>query len=215
MFSAFRHEPEAMRRLCRFTYVAATKDGGNTDISGQTGIFQQHLEKLFMQNKDELIVIVDRNNNVTGTEHRSVMRTRGLLHRATYILVFNSKGYLFVQKRTVTKDIYPGYYDVAIGGVVLAGESYEESADREIEEELGIGSISLKCLFDFYFEDAGNQVWGRAYTCVHDGAIVLQEEEIESGDFRRVDEILTSADHEPYTPDGIYVLKRYLSEHMR
>jgi isopentenyldiphosphate isomerase len=184
-------------------------------MSGQTGVFQQYLERVSMQNKDERIVIVDRDNNVIGTEYRSVMRTRGLLHRATYILVFNSEGDLFVQKRTITKDIYPGYYDVAIGGVVLAGESYEESADRELEEELGIGSISLKCLFDFYFEDAGNQVWGKAYACVHDGTIVLQEEEIESGEFHRIDEILTSADHAPYTPDGIYVLKRYLSEHMR
>jgi isopentenyldiphosphate isomerase len=184
-------------------------------MSGQMAVFQQHLKRVSMQTNDELIVIVDRNNNVIGTERRSVMRTRGLLHRATYILVFNAKGDLFVQKRTLTKDIYPGYYDVAIGGVVLAGESYEESADREIEEELGIRSISLKCLFDFYFADAGNQVWGRAYSCVHDGAIVLQEEEIESGEFRRVDEILTSAGHEPYTPDGIYVLKRYLSEHRR
>lgn len=168
-----------------------------------------------MQNKDERILIVDRENNVIGTEHRSVMRNRGLLHRATYILVFNSEGNLFVQKRTLTKDIYPGYYDVAIGGVVLAGESYEESAHREIEEELGITDVCLKSLFDFYFENGENHVWGRAYSCVHDGAIVLQEEEIESGEFRRVDEILTSADHEPYTPDGIYVLKRYLSEHMR
>ncbi|MBN2515095.1 MAG: NUDIX hydrolase YfcD [Deltaproteobacteria bacterium] len=167
-----------------------------------------------MQNNDERIVIVDGNNNVVGTEYRSVMRNRGLLHRATYILVFNSKGDLFVQKRTLTKDIYPGYYDVAVGGVVLAGESYEESADREIEEELGITDVSLKNLFDFYFEDGGSHVWGRAYSCVHDGAMVLQEEEIESGEFRRVDKILTSADHEPYTPDGIYVLKRYLSEHM-
>lgn len=168
-----------------------------------------------MQEKDEVIMIVDRDNNVTGTELRSVMRKRGLLHRATYLLVFNSKGYLFVQKRTATKDIYPGYYDVAIGGVVLAGESYEESAGRELAEELGIRDIPLKCLFDFCFEDAGNQVWGRAYACVHDGAVVLQEEEIESGEFRRVDEILTSADHEPYTPDGIYVLKRYLNDHIR
>jgi len=182
---------------------------------GQMSVFQQHLKEVSMQEKDERIVIVDRDNNVIGTEYRSVMRKRGLLHRATYLLIFNSKGELFVQKRTITKDIYPGYYDVAVGGVVLAGESYKESADREIEEELGIRDISLKYLFDFYCADAGNQVWGRAYAGVHDGAIVLQEEEIESGEFRRVDEILTSADHERYTPDGIYVLKRYLSEHRR
>ncbi|NIR17298.1 MAG: NUDIX domain-containing protein, partial [Desulfobacterales bacterium] len=71
-----------------------------------------------------------------------------LPHRATYILVFNSGGELYVQKRTQTKDVFPGYYDVAAGGVVLAGESYEEGAVRELLEELGIRGTPLEELFD-------------------------------------------------------------------
>ena len=56
------------------------------------------------------------------------MRTERLPHRCSYILVFNSRGELWVQKRTMIKDIYPGYWDPAAGGVMQVGESYEESA---------------------------------------------------------------------------------------
>ena len=92
------------------------------------------------------------------------------------------------------------------------GETYEECAYRELEEEMGITGVTLKSLFDFYHEDAGNRVWGRAYSCIYDGKIVLQEEEVESGDFYRLDVILRNAEHDPYTPDGMYVLRRYLDQ---
>jgi 8-oxo-dGTP pyrophosphatase MutT (NUDIX family) len=126
--------------------------------------------------------------------------------------VFNSNGRLYVQKRTPSKDIYPGYYDVAAGGVVAAGEAYEESARRELEEEMGIRDVSLTHLFDFFHRDAGNRVWGRAYSCVYDGDIILQQEEVESGSFRDLEAVLESSRYESYTPDGLYVLYRYLDQ---
>lgn len=76
----------------------------------------------------ELVQIVDRDNIPIGAAPRHIMRQHGLIHRASYILVFNCQGELFIQKRTLTKDIYPGYWDVAAGGVVLAGESDHDSA---------------------------------------------------------------------------------------
>jgi isopentenyldiphosphate isomerase len=138
------------------------------------------------------------------------MRSRGLPHRATYILVFNSKGELFVQKRTTSKDIYPGYYDIAAGGVVLAGESYDESASRELEEELGIKDTELTSHFPFCHEDGSNIVWGRVYSCIYDGEMSLQEEEIENGFYMTPDKVIALSEKEPFTPDGLYVLKRYL-----
>ncbi len=91
----------------------------------------------------EIVQIVDRDNRITGEAPRAQMRAAGLIHRACYILVFDARERLFIQKRTETKDIYPGYWDVAAGGVVLAGESYEESAARELEEELGVADAPL------------------------------------------------------------------------
>jgi len=87
---------------------------------------------------DEIVTIVDEHNKVLGAVPRREMRAKNLPHRSTYILVFNAQGELYVQKRTMTKDVFPGYYDSAAGGVVLAGESYEQGAVRELAEEMGI-----------------------------------------------------------------------------
>jgi len=57
--------------------------------------------------QEEIVTIVDEENRVVGAAPRSRMRADGLPHRATYILVFNDEGELFVQKRTTVKDIYP------------------------------------------------------------------------------------------------------------
>lgn len=163
-----------------------------------------------MSVQDEIITIVDENNKEIGQTSRAEMRSQGLIHRATYILVFNSLGEIFVQKRTTTKDIYPGYYDVATGGVVLAGETYEQSAERELDEELAIHDVKLISLFDSYHADGSNKVWGRAFFCEYDGAVILQEEEVESGDFYTIDAVLAMSHRSPFTPDGLALLHRYL-----
>ena len=165
-----------------------------------------------MEAKDEIVTIVDRENNVVGAMPRREMRTGRLPHRATYVLVFNSRGELYVQKRTRTKDVFPGYYDAATGGVVLAGESYEEGAVRELGEELGIHGVPLTPLFDFYYEDEHIRVWGKAFSCDYDGEVVLEKEEVESGAFLKVEEMLRLVESEPFTPDSIYVLRRYLGD---
>jgi 8-oxo-dGTP pyrophosphatase MutT (NUDIX family) len=157
---------------------------------------------------DEAVQIVDLDNRITGECPRSLMRAQRLIHRACYILVFNERGELFVQKRTMTKDIYPGYWDIAAGGVVLAGESYETSAERELLEELGISGVCPEFKFDSYFSDRDNRVWGRIFTCLHEGPFRLQAEEIEFGRFMTADEALDLCTREPFTPDGLKILKR-------
>jgi len=158
--------------------------------------------------RNEIVQIVDENNTEIAAVSRWLMREQQLIHRASYILVFNRAGELFVQKRTMTKDVYPGYYDIAAGGVVLAGESYEESARRELTEELGIEEAALTPCFDHYYADATNKVWGRVFRCRHEGPFTLQKEEIESGGFMQVTQVLDAADSKLFTPDGIEILRR-------
>ena len=158
--------------------------------------------------KSEQVQIVDENNVEIAAVSRSLMREQNLIHRASYILVFNKAGQLYVQKRTMNKDVYPGYYDVAAGGVVLAGETYEDAAERELEEELGLYEIPLTHCLDHYYDDAANRVWGRIFRCQHEGPFTLQEEEIESGGFMDITQVLDSADQGLFTPDGIEILQR-------
>ena len=164
--------------------------------------------------RQERVVIVDQHNVEVGAAPRHEMRTKGLPHRATFILVFDSKGRLLVQKRTVTKDLYPGFFDLAAGGVVVEGESYDASAEREAAEELGIRGVPLKAHFDFYFEDSGSRCFGRVYSCFCEGPFKLQPEEVVSAEFRPLDEILGGR-IEPVTPDTLVALERYLARRGR
>ncbi len=160
---------------------------------------------------DETVAVVDEHNTVIGSAPRRVMREKGLIHRATYILVFDSRGRLFVQDRTMTKDIFPGFHDLCTGGVVLAGEGYEESARRELEEEIGVTGAELAFLFDFYGEYAGQRVWGRVFSCVSDGPFTLQPEEVTGGAFLEIDEVKRLMESGPCTPDSVCVFLRYLA----
>lgn len=156
----------------------------------------------------EIVQIVDGENRELRMLPRSVMRQQGLIHRASYILVFNDQGQLFLQKRTESKDLYPSCWDVAAGGVVLGGESYEESAERELAEELGVQVASLTHLFDQYFEEEDNRVWGRIFSCVHNGPFQLQKEEVAGGIFMDVPAIFDLSKLEKFTPDGIDILRK-------
>lgn len=164
---------------------------------------------------DELVVIVDADNRPTGVVRRSVMRAKGLRHRATAIFVVDRKGRLFVQRRTETKDIAPGMLDLAAGGVVAAGESYEECAVREVAEELGVTDTPLEAVFDSYYSDAGeggappNRLWSRVFICRHDGPFRLQPEEVASGEFVALADILAD-DAGRYTPDTFKALRELL-----
>lgn len=157
---------------------------------------------------EELVEIVDRENTSLGAVTRAIMRQQNLIHRASYVLVFNRKGELFIQKRTMTKDMYPGYWDLAAGGVVLARESYLDSAIRELQEELGVTGVQLRHLFDQYYEDTHNRVWGRIYSCTSEGPFTLQAEEIAYGRFIALSDIHALHQSEPVTPDGMALLHR-------
>ena len=155
---------------------------------------------------NEIIQIVDRHNRKIGHRTRASMRAEKLLPRASYIFVFNDNDELFLQKRTATKDIYPGHWDVMAGGVVLADESYEDGARRELSEELGIDNVPLRFLFDHYYENGSNRVWGRVFTCRHNGPFTLQPSEIAAGMFLPPAEILQLKEKEPFAPNGLALL---------
>jgi len=160
---------------------------------------------------DEIVPIVDRQDNIVDEVPRHVMRSQSLRHRVTYIFVFDATGRLFVQKRTATKDLYPGFYDLAAGGVVCVGESYEESAIREAREELGIHGTPLENRFKYYFEQDDNKCWGMVYSCTHGGPFELQAEEVESGEFVDIAAIMNGC-LAPVTPDTLAVLKKLLAD---
>ena len=158
----------------------------------------------------EQIAWVDEQDNLLGSLVRADLRERGLIGRGTYIMLFNSAGELCVHRRTLSKAIYPGYWDVAAGGMVLASETYAESAARELEEELGVSGVELTAHDHFFFEDPGNRLWCSAFSAVWDGPLILQPEEVLEARFIPLAQVMLEIEQKPYCPDSLAALKRYL-----
>jgi len=114
----------------------------------------------------ELFFWVDEQDNLLGTLVRSDHRQRCLLGRCTFIFLFNSAGELCVHRRTLSKAIYPWFWDTAAGGMVAAGERYADSAARELEEELGVCGVELVEHGPFYFEYGDSRLWCRSFSAV-------------------------------------------------
>jgi isopentenyldiphosphate isomerase len=158
---------------------------------------------------EELVDVVDENGRTVGTVTRREIRARRLSHRCTYILVFNSREELFIHLRTEMKDVYPGHWDVTVGGVLAAGETFDDGARREGREELGV-EIDLVPLFAFRYQDAATMVHSMVYRGRHDGPFQLQPEEVVRGEFLPIEDVLIRAEQTPFCPDGLAVLRKYL-----
>tara|TARA_Y100001960_G_C14527785_1_gene754546 strand:+ start:60 stop:587 length:528 start_codon:yes stop_codon:yes gene_type:complete len=86
----------------------------------------------------EILSVVDSTDTVIDEKRRDEIHLQGLRHRAVHVLIFNSQGAIFLQKRGLDKQENPGMWDSSVAGHVDAGESYDECCVREIEEEVGL-----------------------------------------------------------------------------
>ena len=94
-------------------------------------------------NADELFDVVDLDDRVIGQAPRREVHGNNMVHRATHVLVHNSAGQFFLQKRSLSKDSYPGCWDSSCSGHLDSGEDYITAARRELGEELGWHDASL------------------------------------------------------------------------
>lgn len=130
----------------------------------------------------ELLDVVDENNLIIGVKTRGEIHAQNLMHRSVHILVFNSAGEFFIQKRSMSKDNDPGLWDSSAAGHVDSGEDYHSCAIRELGEELG---IEVNSPLEELFRLAASPITGMehciVYRCMNDGPFELQAEEIDEG----------------------------------
>ncbi|MEH6685959.1 MAG: NUDIX domain-containing protein [Halopseudomonas sabulinigri] len=159
----------------------------------------------------ERVTHVDEHDQPLGAVSRGDAQARGLITRCTFIFVFNSAGQLCLHQRTNHKRLYPGFWDVAAGGVVGAGESYAQGAERELAEELGVAGVTLTEHLRFYFESADSRLWAGVFSCCWDGPLEMQPEEVQ--DFRWIDpHSQWQRNGEQYAPDSMDALQRLLQQ---
>lgn len=160
----------------------------------------------------ELIAWVDEADQLLGSLPRAELRARGLIGRGTFILLFNMAGELCVHQRTLSKALYPGYWDVAAGGMVQVGESYAQSAARELAEELGVAGVTLHEHGRFLFEQPDNRLWCAVFSAHSDAPLRLQPEEVLQARFLALDAVLAATTQQPFCPDSLLALQHYLAE---
>jgi len=87
---------------------------------------------------DELIDIVDEHGKHTGkTCLKSEAHKNGYFHNTVHIWIYTSDKKILLQKRALTKKVFPGLWDISVAGHIGAGEDIREAAVREVEEEIG------------------------------------------------------------------------------
>ena len=131
---------------------------------------------------EDIFDVVNERDEITGRAPRSEVHARGLLHRAVHVLVFNSRGDVFLQKRSMKKDRQPGVWDSSCSGHVDSGEDYDQTSVRELHEEIGLALSSPPTrLFkiDACPETDAEFVW--VYRCHSDGPFQLDPDEIDAG----------------------------------
>ena len=130
----------------------------------------------------EMFDVVDEHDRVIDQKPRGVVHREKLLHRAIHIFVFNKRGELFLQRRSRWKDAHPRRWDSSAAGHVNAGDDYDTTAPRELQEELGV-SAPLELAGEI--AACRNTGWEfvKIYRAQHDGPFRLPPSEIECGAF--------------------------------
>jgi 16S rRNA (adenine1518-N6/adenine1519-N6)-dimethyltransferase len=130
----------------------------------------------------ERFPVVDKNDRILRDASRSEVHANNLRHRAVHILIFNPAGEVYLQQRSRWKDRHPLRWDSSAAGHVVAAESYDETARRELEEELGI-SIPLKKISKLPASECTDQEFVWLYRGEVVGNLSPNRTEIETGAF--------------------------------
>lgn len=163
---------------------------------------------------EDIFDIVNERDEVIDRKPRSEVHARGLLHRAVHVLVFNSQGEIFLQKRSMKKDRQPGVWDSSCSGHVDAGEDYDQTAVRELGEEIGLKlSVPPQRLFKINAcaETDAEFVW--VYRCENNGPFQLQPDEIEKGDWFSPDYVSQWIEEKPqeFATAFVYIWNQLLT----
>ncbi|MFG2891701.1 NUDIX hydrolase [Streptomyces sp. NPDC048248] len=163
-------------------------------------------------NADEILDVVDENDQVVGQAPRGEAYARRLRTRCAFVLARDAEDRIFVHRRTPQKLVFPSHYDMFVGGVVGTGESYDEAALREAEEELGVqGLPQPEHLFTFLYETPEHTWWSAVYEVRCTLPVAPQESEIDWHAFVTEDELAGRLDAWPWTPDGMAAWRQLLA----
>jgi 16S rRNA (adenine1518-N6/adenine1519-N6)-dimethyltransferase len=132
--------------------------------------------------KNESFPIVDKNDRILRYASRPEAHGDNLRHRAVHILIFNPAGEVYLQQRSRWKDRHPLKWDSSAAGHVADGESYDQTARRELNEELGV-TVALQKVSKIPASEHTDQEFIWLYRGLTSGDLAPAKSEIEQGVF--------------------------------
>jgi isopentenyldiphosphate isomerase len=161
--------------------------------------------------KEEYLPVINEQGEILGKELRRICHNGSkILHPVVHLHVFNSKGELYLQQRSMSKDVQPGKWDTSVGGHVDVGETIEEALRREVFEELNIKDFKAEFVKSYIYESDIEKESVNTYRTIYEGDIKPNKDEINAGRFWNIDEIILNFGKEVFTPNFEFELKNIL-----
>lgn len=152
--------------------------------------------------RQELFPIVNEQGEVIGSATRAECHSGSmLLHPVVHLHIFDTQGRLYLQRRSLNKDIQPGKWDTAVGGHIDYGESVEEALRREVREELGITQFNPIHNFTYLFQSRIERELVYSYRTIYEGDIKIDPVEIDEGRYWSFDDIVEHLGKGIFTPN--------------
>lgn len=171
----------------------------------------------------EVVDVLDEDGAVTGTATRAEVRAGRLWHRSVFVAVVSDAagppglptaapgpGCVAVHQRAAWKDVWPGCWDVAFGGVLDAGESWDAAAARELAEEAGIVGAELVPVGEGAYEDGAVRERARIYRVRHDGPLSCPDGEVAATAWVPLDELASWLAAHDVVPDSLALVVPHL-----
>ena len=150
----------------------------------------------------ELVDHLDERGTVVGSVTRKEMRARNLRHRSVAVVVVSSRSEVLVHRRADWKDVWPSRWDLAFGGVVGAGEAWEDAAARELYEEAGVHA-PLEYLGEESYEDDHVRELARVYLARTDGPFTHTDGEVTETAWVPLRELCAWVSRHELCPDNV------------
>lgn len=168
------------------------------------------------------VVVVDSSDNESGSAMLADVWQKGLYHRVVAVFVLDDTGRMLLQLRGPQVGFYPNCWDQAVGGHVDENYTYEQTAVKETEEEIGIKDVELQTLGTQYLHETlsdGRIInqFERVYLLrvPHDTVLTAEPDEVAKLQwFKPAELIALLAKHpELFTPGVVVSLRKYFPEY--
>lgn len=135
----------------------------------------------------------------------------GWLHRVAVVVCHDRQGHILVHRRAEQVPRFPGHHEVGIGGAVGVGESYEQAAARELEEELGV-SAAVCFRFKFLNRSGLSPHWLGVCDAVIPRTVTPDSQEVAWHAWIGESDLPRILQERTFTPDSHEILDRYAAD---